>query len=78
MKKKLAVLLVAALTLGMTACGASKGAGDTGKSEKSTVYAVEAGSAGEEAAKEKGFQYNFVPGICPDGSCFRYIRCSNH
>lgn len=60
MKKKLAVLLVAALTLGMTACGASKGAGDTGKSEKSTVYAVEAGSAGEEAAKEKGFQYNSV------------------
>ena len=57
MKKKLAVLLVAALTLGMTACGASKGAGDTGKS---TVYAVEAGSAGEEAAKEKGFQYNSV------------------
>ena len=49
MKKKLAVLLVAALTLGMTACGASKGAGDTGKSEKSMVYAVEAGSAGEEA-----------------------------
>ena len=41
MKKKLAVLLVAALTLGMTACGASKGAGDTGKSEKSMVYAVE-------------------------------------
>lgn len=60
MKKKLAVLLAAALTLGMTACGASKGAGDTGKSEKSMVYAVEAGSAGEEAAKEKGFQYNSV------------------
>ena len=39
MKKKLAVLLAAALTLGMTACGASKGAGDTGKSEKSMVYA---------------------------------------
>ena len=53
MKKKLAVLLAAALTLGMTACGASKGAGDTGKSEKSMVYAVEAGSAGEEAAKGK-------------------------
>lgn len=60
MKKKLAVLLAAALTLGMTACGASKGAGDTGKSEKGMVYAVEAGSAGEEAAKEKGFQYNSV------------------
>lgn len=37
-----------------------QGAGDTGKSEKSMVYAVEAGSAGEEAAKEKGFQYNSV------------------
>ena len=60
MKKKLAVLLAAALTLGMTACGASKGAGDTGKSEKGMVYAVEAGSAGEKAAKEKGFQYNSV------------------
>ena len=60
MKKKLAVLLAAALTLGMTACGASKGAGDTGKSEKGMVYAVEAGPAGEEAAKEKGFQYNSV------------------
>lgn len=76
MKKKLAVLLAAALTLGMTACGASKGAeNNTGKSEKSMVYAVEAGSAGEEAAKEKGFQYNSVSvsGRCPDGSCFRYI-----
>ncbi len=38
MKKKLAVLLAAALTLGMTACGASKGAGDTGKSEKKAWY----------------------------------------
>lgn len=54
-EKKLAVLLAAALTLGMTACGASKGAGDTGKSEKSMVYAVEAGSAGEEAAKKRDF-----------------------
>ena len=53
MKKKLAVLLAAALTLGMTACGASKGAGDTGKSEKSMVYAVEAGSAGEAVAEEE-------------------------
>lgn len=34
---------------------ASKGAGDTGKSEKGMVYAVEAGSAGEEAAKERDF-----------------------
>ena len=62
MKKKLAVVLVTALTLGMTACGAAGGASDvdTSKSEKSMVYAVEAGSAGEEAAKEKGFAYNAV------------------
>ena len=60
MKKKLAVLLAAALTLGMTACGASKGAGDTGKSEKSMVYAVEAGSAGEAVAKEEGYNANSV------------------
>ena len=60
MKKKLAVLLAAALTLGMTACGASKGAGDTGKSEKSMVYAVEAGSAGEAVAEEEGYNANSV------------------
>ena len=83
MKKKLAVLLAAALTLGMTACGASKGAGDTGKSEKGMVYAVEAGSARypwRRSCKRKGIsvQFRFVPGRCPDGSCFRYIRCSNH
>ena len=67
MKKKLAVLLVAALTLGMTACGASKGAGDTAKREKSTVYAVEAGSAGEEAAKEimdTNPRYKDIQDIC--------------
>ena len=63
MKKKLAVLLAAALTLGMTACGASKGAGDTGKSEKGMVYAVEAGSAGEEAEKklQKKRDFSTIP-----------------
>ena len=45
----------------MTACGGSKGAG-TQKSEKGDgmTYAVEAGSAGEAVAKEKGFNYNSV------------------
>lgn len=33
-EKKLAVLLAAALTLGMSACGASKGAGDTGRAKR--------------------------------------------
>lgn len=59
MKKKLAVLLVAALTLGMTACGASKGAGDTGKSEKSMVYAV--GQDLPEKKQQKKRDFSTIP-----------------
>ncbi|MST74944.1 transporter substrate-binding domain-containing protein [Roseburia sp. MUC/MUC-530-WT-4D] len=64
MKRAIAVLLVAAMAFGMTACG-SKNSGNNGGSTEAgkgdgTVYAVEAGSAGEEAAKENGFQYNSV------------------
>ena len=57
MKKKLAVLLTMAMVAGMalTGCGAEK----TG-AERPTVYAVEAGSAGEAIAKEKGFSHNSV------------------
>lgn len=54
MRKKSAFLLcavVACVTL-VSGCGKS------GKTEK--VYAVEAGSAGEEVAKEKGFKVNAV------------------
>lgn len=47
--KKLTALALAALTvMALTACG--------GGSTKSTVYAVEAGSAGEEVAKANGFE----------------------
>ena len=55
MRRGLALLLTATLALSMTACGGSKGAG-TQKSEKGDgmTYAVEAGSAGEAVAKEKG------------------------
>ena len=62
MKKKLVTALVASMALGgvLTGCGDAKetaaGAADAG----SMVYAVEAGSAGEAAANEKGFQTNVV------------------
>lgn len=52
MKKKIAMLLGATMLVGaiLTGCGASGG----------NVYAVEAGSAGEKVAKEKGYEYNSV------------------
>ena len=53
MKKKLAMVLVAAVAV----CGTLSGCGGT-KDSKNMVYAVEAGSAGEEVANEKGFQTN--------------------
>lgn len=55
MKKKLAMVLVAAVAV----CGTLSGCGGT-KDSKNMVYAVEAGSAGEEVANEKGFQTNAV------------------
>lgn len=56
MKKKIALLLSFTMVLGMalSGCG-SKEAGN-----KSMVYAVEAGSAGEAVAVEKGFEHNSV------------------
>ena len=57
MKRKIAAILVCCLAFGMTACGGAKG-GNADNDSK--VYAVEAGSAGEAAAKEKGFKYNSV------------------
>ncbi|MCQ2405792.1 MAG: transporter substrate-binding domain-containing protein [Oscillospiraceae bacterium] len=50
-KRIIALLLVAVMMLALCACG---------KKEKKTVYAVEAGSAGEEVAKEKGYEINSV------------------
>jgi len=58
MKRKIAAIVACSLMLGLTACGGSQGASGTEKEIK--VYAVEAGSAGEEAAKENSFQYNSV------------------
>ncbi len=56
MKKKLAIVLSLAMVLcfGLASCGGGDGA------DKGTVYAVEAGSAGEAAAKEQGWEINSV------------------
>ena len=54
MKKKIAVLLSLTMLLGTALAGCGK----TGSDE--LVYAVEAGSAGEEIANENGYQINSV------------------
>ena len=69
MKKKLALVMALSMTLGMVLTGCGGGSGDaaqTGAKPEADapgsdlVYAVEAGSAGEEAAQENGFQTNAV------------------
>lgn len=61
MKRGMAFILTAAMVLGVTACGSGKASGtESGNKDDGKVYAVEAGSAGEAAAKEKGYQYNSV------------------
>ena len=54
----LCLLLLLAMTAAMAACGPKNT--NTGTDEKTMVYAVEAGSAGEEVAKEKGWTVNSV------------------
>lgn len=58
MKKKLAIVLslVMVLCFGLASCGGS----DEGAGDKAKVYAVEAGSAGEAAAKEQNWEINSV------------------
>lgn len=56
MKKKIAMILTFTTVLGM----ALTGCGSKSASNNSTVYAVEAGSAGEAVAQEKGFEHNSV------------------
>jgi polar amino acid transport system substrate-binding protein len=56
--KKLALLL--AFVTAATACFAGCAKKDGGNQIGVITYAVEAGSAGEEVAKEKGYQYNAV------------------
>lgn len=56
MKKKIAMLLSLTMVMGLvlTACGGAEA------NNGPMVYAVEAGSAGEAVAQEKGFEYNSV------------------
>lgn len=56
MKKKLALLLVLAMGLSLTACAKKS----ESKAAADMVYAVEAGSAGEAAAQENGYNMNSV------------------
>lgn len=62
MKRKIAsLLLVGCMALSMCACGSkADSSSEKADSTDSRVYAVEAGSAGEKVAKEKGFEYNAV------------------
>ena len=61
MKKKIAMLLTMTMVSGLFAGCAAKDAGASAdNTADSMVYAVEAGSAGEEVAQEKGFTYNSV------------------
>ena len=57
MKKFGVILLAAAMCLGLAGCGSKA---DDKKADSEKVYAVEAGSAGEEAANEKGYKTNAV------------------
>ena len=59
MKKKRALMLALSMTVAavLTGCG---GTADDGAAGSDLVYAVEAGSAGEEAAQENGFKTNVV------------------
>lgn len=70
MKKNLALFLACAMSVALVGCGNSNQAAGTEAVAETTaavtdegsslVYAVEAGSAGEEVAKEKGYQVNAV------------------
>ena len=58
MKKFIAMLLALVMALSLVACGQKADTNDTndGTDTKELTYAVEAGSAGEEAAAENGFK----------------------
>ena len=57
-RRGLCLLLLLAMTAAMAACGQKNA--NTNTDEKTMVYAVEAGSAGEEVAKKKGWTVNSV------------------
>lgn len=60
MKNKMAITLGLVLVMSMAFVGCSKNSKKTSSDGETIIYAVEAGSAGEAVAKEKGYQYNSV------------------
>lgn len=60
MKNKIAITLILVLIMSLAFGGCSKKSKQTSSDGGDIVYAVEAGSAGEAVAKEKGYQYNSV------------------
>lgn len=60
MKNKIAITLILVLVMSLAFGGCSKKSKETSSDGNNIVYAVEAGSAGEAAAKEKDYKYNSV------------------
>ena len=60
MKKALAMVLALAMVFALCACGAKAAPAAAPAAQKDMVYAVEAGSAGEAVAQEKGWKINSV------------------
>ncbi len=60
MKKKIALLLSIAMTATLCLAGCGNSESGEASSDEAKVYAVEAGSAGETVAKEKGWEINSV------------------
>ena len=59
--KKLGTAALALTMMGsLAACGSGNAGNDSTQNEKGLVYALEAGSAGEAIAREKGYTYNSV------------------
>ena len=62
MKKWIAMILALTMMFTLAACGGNDSADDAGNADDAApaIYAVEAGSAGEAAAIENGFEFNSV------------------
>ena len=60
MKKLIAMIMGLTMVFSFAAGGGSDDAASGGEEDTAMVYAVEAGSAGEVAAAENGWQYNSV------------------
>lgn len=60
MKKWIAMILALAMMFTLAACGGNDDAADNADDNAVVIYAVEAGSAGEAAAAENGWEFNSV------------------